>query len=292
MRNEKCEMSKNLFYDGLLLFVAILILSSCHESGKTEEESVEGDTLKVDSTDSDAISEEEKILEEVSRSGHVDELFDDFLYTFSHIHAMQKQRVEYPLADIAEDGTNVGLQKGEFTDDMNFLDGEYTTTFWNSRKQTSLKEDTTLTKATVEKLDLDNHQIVAYDFHKKKGKWMLYARRHQKFQDADMPDFLEFYSRFSSDSLYRQGSLSNNIKVNMLDPDNEDQSISGTIDPQQFPVMCPEVPSGQITNIRYGQNYSSPRKIILEKSGQSNGMSEIFTFEKEGKEWKLTEYDN
>ena len=276
----------------IILLMAAFVIASCHGGNSTEEETSDGDTCTVDSTGVDITTEEEEMLEEVTRSGHVDELFDDFLYTFSHIRAMQKARVEYPLDDVLADGTREKVERGGFNDRMDFLDGEFTTTFWSNRKQAYLKQDTTLTNASVEKLDLENRQIVAYDFHKKHGKWMLFQRRHEKFEDADMPDFLEFYSRFSSDSTFRQQSLSDNIKVNMLDPDDENQSVTGTIDAQQFPVMCPDVPGGEITNIRYGQKYDSPHRIILEKSGQSNGMSEIFTFEKEGKDWKLTEYDN
>ena len=52
-----------------------------------------------------------------------------------------------------------------------------------------------------------------------------------------------------------------------------------------------EVPGGIISNIRKSQYYG-PHRVVLRKSGMSDGMQEIFTFTRERDAWRLTRYEN
>ena len=81
------------------------------------------------------------------------------------------------------------------------------------------------------------------------------------------------------------------MRVVLQDPDDEEESIDGIISADQWQTFCPEVPGGIISNIRKGQHYGGQR-IVLRKSGLSNGLQEVFTFTKERTGWRLSRYEN
>ena len=112
------------------------------------------------------------------------------------------------------------------------------------------------------------------------------------FHESDIYDFLTFYARFSSDTLYQQAHIEQPLKVMVLDPEEDDSYIEGTINAEQWRSFCPDVPQGVISNIRYGVQRYRPKRMILQKSGSSNGMQELFFFTKEDNEWYLTRYEN
>ena len=105
-------------------------------------------------------------------------------------------------------------------------------------------------------------------------------------------DFLIFYARFSTDTLYQQSHVEQPLKVTVLDPEDDNAYIEGTIDAEQWRSFCPDVPHGVISNIRYGAQKYNSRQIVMQKSGSSNGLQELFIFMKEDGEWRLTTYEN
>ena len=60
---------------------------------------------------------------------------------------------------------------------------------------------------------------------------------------------------------------------------------------EQWGSFCPELPRGVISNIRYGQGYGA-YQVVMEKCGTANGLQDIFTFQREGRGWQLTAYEN
>ena len=106
-----------------------------------------------------------------------------------------------------------------------------------------------------------------------------------------LSDFLSFYARFCSDSIFQSQSIADPLHISLQDSEDEDEIINGIIDADQWQTFCPEVPSGIISNIRKGQTYGGHR-IVMRKSGLSNGLQEIFTFNKERTGWRLTRYEN
>ena len=112
------------------------------------------------------------------------------------------------------------------------------------------------------------------------------------FHESDIFDFLTFYARFSSDTLYQQAHVEQPLKVTVLDPEEDDAYIEGTINAEQWRSFCPDVPHGVISNIRYGVQKYNTKQMIMQKSGSSNGMQELFVFAKEDNEWRLTTYEN
>lgn len=278
---------------GAFALLMAICLGGCRWGGETGRDDTARDTATTDSVVvAESVSPEEEMLEEAARNPRVDELFVDFLYTFTRARGFRNSRIHFPVIVTEIDGTERRENSHEWNDNMSFMNGEYTTKFYASARQSDFDEDTTLVNATVEKIDLHAKTLTSYVFQRMDGKWMLTACRHQHIDDSDMADFLQFYSVFSADSLYRQENVADNIRVSMLDPDDDDQKVDGMIQRDQFSAICPEVPNGTITNIRYGQDYTDTRTVLMQKTGQGNGLCESFTFEKRHDGWKLVGYDN
>ena len=268
-------MYRRFFSIGL---VTILIVTAACSGGKTEQETGDEDSLL--NTDADTVllpDEEETDLPLMPKEGEVrvDELFDDFLYTFVRSHRIQNSRTEQ--------GLNC---------DLSFMAGEFCTNLYSSQSEMSLNEDTMLSVASVERIDLNEQEITSFKFQKQKGKWRLTSKEVYGFAGSDMCDFLQFYARFTTDSIFQYKSMARSIRVTMMDPDDENQSIEGFIDRAQWPTVIGEFPSGVISNIRSGQIYDGRRRMMLEKMAMGQGLSETFTFEKHGNDWKLTQFDN
>lgn len=103
---------------------------------------------------------------------------------------------------------------------------------------------------------------------------------------------MDFYRRFVSDAAFQQRSVSNPLRYVTTDPDDDFNTIEGTLDHDQWDAFKPQLPDGGITNIRYGQTYDNPDGMILVKAGISNGLMDILDFRKKDGEWKLVSYEN
>jgi len=129
-----------------------------------------------------------------------------------------------------------------------------------------------------------------YDFQRRDRRWMLTAIRSQGLAENELADFLVFYARFSSDTLFQQQCIAQPLRLSVFDPE-EDDYIEGTIDARQWRSFCPEVPATVVTNVIYGQVYR-PDHMVLQKCGSASGMQELFTFQRERGGWRLTSYEN
>lgn len=275
----------------LLVFVLTLVMGSCQQksSAPEEEETYVDSTLLI--VESDTLPKDKEEVMPVKADG----TFDDFLFNFVRSARLQKERVRFPLPVVMEDSTRQLMSAEDWTDEFYFLsDADFYTILWNSEEQIEeQKTDTAENNVSVEQILLVSQEIRRYDFQRKQGKWMLVRLRHLPFEADPAGDFLKFYSRFSSDSLFREAHMSPYIAVSLLDPTDDMVHIEGNIEREQFPIFCPEVPSVSISNILYGQPYDNPSRMILQKTGYGNEMQEIFTFAKQNnKDWRLVKYEN
>jgi hypothetical protein len=79
----------------------------------------------------------------------------------------------------------------------------------------------------------------------------------------------------------------------MVDPNDDTQIIDGFISHEQWNAMgTNSIPEGIISNVRYGQKYLNSRRILIEKTGMGNGLSETFIFIKGKRGWSLVGYEN
>ena len=122
---------------------------------------------------------------------------------------------------------------------------------------------------------------------------VLYGDRKQiENQKLESEDSLIIVERINLEEEDIRSYEFNPLKVMVLDPDEDDAYIEGTINAEQWRSFCPDVPQGIISNIRYGVQKYNSRQMILQKSGSSNGLQELFFFTKVDNEWYLKRYEN
>lgn len=281
------------FKSPLLLMLCVVVLASCRQTKVSDSQSeplqMMVDTLKADSLEQEIPEFIEEVKEE-EEFEYIDGDFDDFMFTFVRNNKLQKERVKYPLPFIAPkvDSTIYYLNcRKEFE----FLNNDFFTILYGDPEQIEEVKNLSGDSVSVERIDLDRSTINRYDFCRLDGKWMLTGICQSGLNGNELADFFVFYHQFSCDSIYQMGHISQPLKFGMIDPDDEGNYIEGTLDAQQWFSFCPEVPTGLITNIRYGQRYT-PEQVVLQKCGMANGMEEIFTFRRMTQEWMLTSYEN
>lgn len=277
-------------------FVAVVVtmLLSCGGKGSdTNQEEVDlllADTIPVDTL---AQVEEELGIDEEG-SPALDGIFNDFLFAYLHSRTLRQERTTMPLPLEHSQRPTELLEDFNPEFELGFLSGEYFTTLYGNVSQMRAEDDEELEEDSIvslQRINLNDGTIRNYRFLREEGHWQLAAIREETFDDDDLSDFLNFYARFCSDSIFQSQSIADPLHISLQDSEDEDEIINGIIDADQWQTFCPEVPSGIISNIRKGQTYGGHR-IVMRKSGLSNGLQEIFTFNKERTGWRLTRYEN
>lgn len=225
-------------------------------------------------------------------SKNVDELFDDFIFTFARNKKMQRDRVKFPLPVVGTDGDTLYIQQEAWQHEALFMGQDYYTVLYNNNEQLELEKGPDCVAVDVQWIHLNERIIRNYHFTRVGGLWQLSEIRTEGFGETGISDFLTFYQRFASDSLFQIQHVARPLRYVTVDPDDEEERIEGTLDPEQWPLFRPEIPADTITNISYGQTYFNPRKMMMAKCGISNGMMDLFVFKKTGNRWKLVSYEN
>ena len=281
---------------GICLVVAVVVttLFSCtNKSNNSNQEEV--DLLLSDTIPADTLTKEEDELGlDEEKTPHLDGVFNDFLFAYLHSRTLRQERTANPLPLEHTERPTELLEGFDSSMEFSFMSGEYFTTLYDNASQMyeedgkELEEDSIV---NLQRINLNDGTIRNYRFQREEGHWRLDAIREETFNEDNLSDFLSFYARFCSDSLFQAQSIADPLHIAIQDSEEEDGSINGIIDADQWQTFCSEVPSGIISNIRKGQSYGG-NKIVLRKSGLSNGLQEIFTFTKERGNWRLTRYEN
>ena len=277
----------------LLPLFVVVTLFSCN-NGRNSESAMDADSTAVEeSVVSDTLSEVEEEIEEADESDRLDTSFDDFMFAFTHSDRLQSKRIIWPLAYTDAEGNTRSVSSLNVASEFRFLKGDFFTVMYGDRKQVEKQKlETDDSLVIVERIDLMEEKLRNYEFKLLSGKWKLTSMRDMEFHESDIYDFLTFYARFCSDTLYQQEPVDQPLRVMVLDPEMDDAYIEGTINAEQWRSFCPDVPQGIISNIRYGVQKYRPKQMIMQKSGSSNGLQELFIFNKENNEWFLTAYEN
>ena len=159
---------------------------------------------------------------------------------------------------------------------------------FDNRKQMKLVKDTSINNVVVEKIYLKKKKVKQYIFNRINGQWMLVEVNTGAMYQNNNASFLNFYQKFATDSTYQAHHLNSPIHFNGPDPDDDFSTMSGDILPETWPAFAPELPSGFIYNIMYGQKYTQSNQKILVMRGIANGMEMELTFVRRGKKWLLT----
>lgn len=224
----------------------------------------------------------------------LDGFFNDFLFAYLHSRKLRNERTATPLRLEHKERPAEILDDFDPEFEFSFLSGEYFTTLYGNNSQMQAEDDEELEEDSIvslQRINLNDGTIRNFQFLRQEGRWTLEAIREATFDDDELNDFLHFYARFCTDSAFQNQSIANPLHIVLQYADDGEESVDGTIDADQWQTFCPEVPSGIVSNIRKGQHYSGNR-VILRKSGLSNGLQDIFTFTKDRNGWHLSEYEN
>ena len=135
--------------------------------------------------------------------------------------------------------------------------------------------------------------VKKYYFQRIKGMWMLEAINLRRIEKGENEDFVDFYTRFATDSLYQSRHISDPLQFITIDPDDEFAILETTLDVNQWYAFRPLMPVDRLSNINYGQkNEDRSTSKILKVNGIGNGYSNIFYFRKRGGEWEMYKYED
>lgn len=284
---------KCIFDKAWALLALLLVVGGCVRSKMSQSATNETDTIiAADTVANDSIEffeEEDEGLTLTERT----ELFSDFIYAFTHNGRFQAERIRFPLPVTDMDGTERRIRSGrQFRSEFRLPGNDYYILMLGERGQMDvLEEDTLITNVNLQCIRLSEGEMTCYRFDRTGGKWFLTNRNDTAFA-PQTSDFLHFYERFTTDSVFQQESVAENLHISMDDPGDDEEDIDGTIDRGQWPVFRPDMPCEEFVNIDFGQTYPNPNRMILLQCGISNGFMNIFTYRKENERWMLTAYEN
>ena len=274
---------------GFMIVVVACLFVMGWTTGCTDKKPVAVDTAVVDSivvVDTASVDTIDQLISEQPMPKAADELFDDFIFNFAANRKLQLGRIKFPLKVV--DGDDVTfVKKAQWHMEHFFMDQGYYTLIFDNMKQMDLVKDTSINNVVVEKVYLIEEKVEKYLFKRINGRWMLTTiRSNDMFQNTNA-SFLAFYQRFATDPEFQLQSLNNPVEFTGPDPDDDFSTMTGEIAPETWPAFAPELPSGFIYNIMYGQKYAEGNQKIFVMRGIANGMEMQLTFKRIDGEWKL-----
>lgn len=207
-----------------------------------------------------------------------DESFDDFIYNFASDDALQRQRVKFPLSYYNRNEASK-IEKKYWKHDDLFTKQSYYTLLFDREEDMDLVGDTALTSVQVEWIYIRTHMMKKYYFERIKGAWILEAINLRPIEKNENEDFLEFFGRFATDSLFQCHRVSQPLAFVTTDPDDDFAVLETTLDLNQWFAFKPSLPTDRLSNINYGQkNADDSSHKILALKGIGNGLSNILYF--------------
>ena len=220
-----------------------------------------------------------------------DELFDDFLFNFAASRKLQIKRVNFPLPVYRNGKVVKKIEKRHWKMEHFFMRQDYYTLIFDNRKQMNLVKDTTIDHVVVEKVFYKTHTVQQFLFNRINGQWLMTSINYKPMYANMNASFLKFYGSFATDSAFQAEHLHNPVKFTGPDPDDDFSTMTGDIEPETWPAFAPQLPSGMIYNIIYGQKYTESSQKIFVIRGIANGLETLLTFKKIGGKWMLTKLE-
>lgn len=277
-------MKKLLF--GFLIFVvcsmACFTTTSCSDKPSAND-SLLWDSLAIDSQSTDTL---ERMISETPMPKAADKLFFDFFFNFMARKDVQYERIVFPLPVVDGQKTTY-VEKRQWKRERFFQNQDFFTSFFDDRNQVALQQDTSVSHVIVEKIYLAKHFVKQYVFDRKDGCWMMTSVKNSSFTGSPNASFLDFYSRFVTDSVFQIESIDEELQFSGPDPDNDFASIEGILLPEQFPSFAPPLPKDMIYNIIYGESKRGSNTKIFHIEGIANGIQQELVFKRVSGQWKL-----
>ena len=284
-------MKKLSFITVMLAVLTIVCFTSvgCNDKKPaTLVDSVAPDTIVADTQ---AMDSTDKLIEETPMPKAADELFDDFLFNFAASRKLQRQRVHFPLPVYRNGKVIKQIEKRRWKMEHFFMRQDYYTLIFDNRKQMNLVKDTTIDHVVVEKVFYKTNTVQQFLFNRINGQWLMTSINYKPMYANMNASFLKFYGSFATDSAFQAEHLHNPVKFIGPDPDDDFSTMTGDIEPETWPAFAPQLPSGMIYNIIYGQKYTESSQKIFVIRGIANGLETLLTFKKIGGKWMLTKLE-
>lgn len=267
-----------------LFFAVVLMFSACTGKRQTATDEAPADsTAREDSVVADTL---EELIENAPMPKAADELFDDFIFNFAASKKVQLSRIHFPLPVIKGEEREL-VQRSAWTVDHFFMQQGFYTQIIDSEQQMELGKDTSVNHVIIEKIYLDKDLIKQYVFGRENGLWMMQQIRQTDIDQSSNSSFLKFYHSFATDSLFQMESLNNTVDFVGPDPDDDFAQMEGVITKDTWPAFAPELPSGMIYNVIYGEEPAHGHQKIFVIRGIANGFEVELTFRHVDGKWKL-----
>mgnify|MGYP002703537411 CR=1 FL=1 len=282
---------KKLIFGYLLL----VLMVSC-EGGKKKIDPFETLTGQIDSlkADSDSVKTDTSLVIEDVIPPSADESFADFFYNFASDAKFQLSRIIFPVSTYKGDKI-VRVRKDEWTHDYLFSRDPAYTVLFDKEEDMELEKDTSMMSVQVDLINLEKSQIRRYYFQRKGQSWFLEAinLQHLAHETDGEEDFMDFYRKFSSDSIFQAERLAEPLGFVTADPDDEFQILETTLEPGQWFAFRPPMIPGRLTNVHYGQKEELDVDTkVVEFKGFGNGFSNTLYFERDNGIWKLIRFED
>jgi hypothetical protein len=238
--------------------------------------------------------EVEEVQEEQEVSTYAERVFADFLYNFATSEKFQLRRIVFPLPYYM-DNKKDSIEKEEWVHDPLFSQQEFYTMLYDDLSDAELEKDTATTSVRIEWIDLKAKKMKRYYFERFYGWWKLEAIDDAMMtkDEGGQEDFYEFYERFANDSLFQAERVADPLPFVVPDPDDEFQILETTIQKAQWFTFQPNLPTGHLTNINYGQRLDrNSQTRVIEMRGFGNGFSNTLYFRCRNGKWKLTRFED
>ena len=283
----------------LIIGCLLLVLMASCGGKKKQVDPFETLTEQIDSAmtiHSDSVCEKVDAEEEAVPVA-ADESFADFFYNFASDESFQRKRVVFPCPFYVGEVVK-RIARDEWKYDPLFSCEPVYTVLFDSEEEMEVEKDTSIHSVQVDWIYLSEEKVQRYYFERKDNRWYLEAvsvtpKNEEDEAGAREEDFLDFYERFSRDSVFQRSRLHHPLLFVTSDPEDEFRILETTLDVGQWFAFRPPMMRDSLTNVHYGQpeNKGSKHKIV-EFKGFGNGFSNTLYFECRKGIWKLTKFED
>lgn len=275
------------YWVAILCGFCVLVMIACggRKAGIVAEESPADSVMEK--TDSAATDSVEDPLSKLPVPKAIDELFDDFIFNFAANKKLQRERIMFPLKKVNGDKVEI-IEKNQWKIERYFMRQQYYTLLFDNDRHMEVVKDTSISHAVVEMIYFNTGAVIQHKFDRLRGVWMLTSIETIPITKSNNASFLEFYSHFSADEDFQKESLSESIKFEGPDPDDDFARMEGEISPDTWEAFAPDLPKKMIYNIIYGQPRKEGNTKVFVLRGVANGMELEMNFKLKDGKWKVT----
>lgn len=253
----------------IIFFVSILILS-CN-SGKIQ---------KSETSDTD-----NNFFDINSSDNQTDTSFVDFFEKFMWDKEFQKSRILFP---IKQNGNEIKTSE-EWRYLPFYTNSNYIPTL-TSDTLSIFDKDVNLESIEMYIIDFKKDIVELFVFEKFNKNWHLKNSNKTTFEFLPDFDFINFLTRFSSDSIFQIKSISFPLTESYADSDNDYETTTKTIKEEDWKFWKLTNVINKLLLLSDIQKDNKYRNIFF--SGVENGILVKYTFERINDNWKLIKFED